>query len=141
LFVQAKANLRRLVSFREQQKHLMSIIGQWEAEETRYAGNPTSDLYILARTSKLDVQEQLTKNLTTQHQINVSLNVQRKDIEQICFEIEQIYNGVFDRVYESVREYYNLLDSLRFDSTVHDVEHDFINELYLFTCLRFGNVE
>ncbi|CAF3199107.1 unnamed protein product [Rotaria sp. Silwood2] len=141
LFVQAKANLRRLVSFREQQEHLMSVIGQWEAEEIRYVSDPTSDLYILARISKLDAQEQLTKNFTTQHHINVSLTICRKDIEQICFELEQIYDGRFDRECEPIREYYILLDNLRFDSTVIDVKHDFINDLYAFTCLRFGNIE
>ncbi|CAF1398568.1 unnamed protein product [Adineta steineri] len=141
LFCQGKANLRRLVSFGEQQEHLIGIIRRWESEETTYASNPSSDNYILAKTSKIDAEEELTKTFSVQHQINVALNVCRKDIEQICFEIEQIYNGRFDRQYEPVREYYILLDNLRFDSTVIDVQHNFINDLYEFTCLRYGNVE
>ena len=119
---------------------MTNTIRQWESEGVRYAHDPTSDLYVLARTNKLDAQEQLTKNFSIQHQINVALNVCRKDIEQICFEFEQIY-GTFDREYEPVHDYYILFDDLRFDSTVIDVPHDFINDLYVFTCLRYGNVE
>ncbi|CAF4128236.1 unnamed protein product, partial [Rotaria sordida] len=91
--------------------------------------------------NKQDAQEQLTKNFATQRQINVALNVCQKDIEQICFELEQIYDGRFDRGYEPIREYYVLLDNLRFDPTVIDVQHDFINNLCAFTCRRYGNID
>ncbi|CAF3728753.1 unnamed protein product [Rotaria sordida] len=141
LFCQGKADLYRLKSFREQERHLISVIGQWEAEEIAYADDHSSDHYILAVTNKQDAQEQLTKNFATQRQINVALNVCQKDIEQICFELEQIYDGRFDRGYESIREYYVLLDNLRFDPTVIDVQHDFISNLCAFTCRRYGNID
>jgi hypothetical protein len=141
LFCQGKANLRRLASFREQEEHLISIIGQWEAEEIVYADEPLSDHYILAGINKQDAQEKLTKNVDTQCQINVTLNLCRTDIEQNCLELEQIYDGRFHREHEPVREYYILFDNLRFDSTVIDVKNDFINDLYEFTCSRFGDIE
>ncbi|CAF1374053.1 unnamed protein product [Adineta ricciae] len=135
LFGQAKANLRRLESFREQQEHLIYMLGQWEAEEIVYADDPSSDHFILARTNKQDAEEELAKNVTTQHQIDVALNVCRGDIEQICYELGQIYNGKLDR------EYYILFDNLRFDSTIANVKHSFLNDLYKFTCHHFGDID
>ncbi|CAF1449537.1 unnamed protein product [Adineta ricciae] len=135
LFCQAKANLRRLESFREQQEYLIHMLGQWEAEEIAYADEPSSDHYIVAGTNKQDAEEQLAKNLATEDQIDVALNVGRRDIEQICYELGQIYGGKLDR------EYYILFDNMRFDSTIIDVKHSFLNDLYEFTCCRFGGIE
>ena len=83
----------------------------------------------------------MINNFSTQDQLSVALNVCRKDIEQICFELEQIYNGRFDIEYEPIREYYILFDDLRFDPSIVNVKHDFLNELYAFTCLRYRCID
>jgi hypothetical protein len=120
---------------------LINIITQWENEENGSAKDPTSVYNILVVKNQQDAQEQLMNNFDTQCQINASLNVCRKDIEQICFELEQIYDGRFDCEYESIREYYILFDDLRFDPSIINVKHDFVNDLYIFTCHRYRDIE
>ncbi|CAF0875166.1 unnamed protein product [Didymodactylos carnosus] len=141
LFCQAKVDLRRLVTFHEQEEHLISVIARWEAEEIGYEDDPTSNHYIQAVRNKQGAEEKLTKHFATQHYTEVALNVCRKDIEQICFELKQIYDGRFDYEYEPLREYYILFDDLRFDPSISDAKHDFVNDLYAFTCLHFRDIE
>jgi hypothetical protein len=141
LFCQAKANLRRLVAYDEQQEHLINVNAQWENEATDSTKDPTSVYNSLVVKHQQDAQEQLINNFATQHQINTTLNVCRKDIEQNCFELEQIYDGRFDCEYEPIRQYYILFDDLRFDSSIINVKHDFVNDLYAFTCLRYRDIE
>ncbi len=52
-----------------------------------------------------------------------------------------MYDGHFSRQYESVREYYILLDDLRFDSSINSIKHSFIEDLDAFTNCRYGNIE
>lgn len=120
---------------------MTSIIEQWEAQEIAYEDDPTSDFYTLAVQHKQDAQEQLMMNLETKHSTCIALNVCRKDIEQICFELEQIYHGKFDREHEHTREYYILFDDLCSDPTIHHVKHNFLNDLYTFTSLRYSDTK
>ena len=141
LFCRAKADLGRLASFHEQEEHLIKVIGQWEAEEIAYVDVSSSDHYITAVSNRRDAQKQLNDNFIGQSQVKTALNVCRKDIEQICYEFEQIYDGELDYDNGPIREYYILFDDLRFDPNITDVKHDFINDLYTFTCLHFGYIE
>jgi hypothetical protein len=141
LFCQGKVNLRRLLTFREQEEHLMNISTQWEAEEIGYANDSTSKHYLRAVRNKQKAQKQLTDNFDQQHQINIDLDLCQKEIKQICFELEKIYDGKFDCKYESIREYYLLLDDLRFDPSIMDIKHDFINDLYAFTIHHFDDID
>jgi hypothetical protein len=120
---------------------LINVIAQWEKEETGSTNDPTSVYNSLVVKSHQDAQEQLINNFATKHQTNAALNVCRKDIEQICFELEQIYDGKFDCKYGPIREYYILFDDLRFDPSIINIKHDFVNDLYVFTCLRYGDIE
>jgi DNA-binding FadR family transcriptional regulator len=132
LFFQAKVDLHRLITFSKHQEYLMSIIEQCKA---RYEDDSTSNQAVK------DTENELSENVHTQRYVEAALDVHRRDIEQICYELEQIYDGKFDKKYESIREYYILLDDLRFDHTMNNVKHSFINDLYTFTYLRFGNIE
>ncbi|CAF0720542.1 unnamed protein product [Adineta steineri] len=136
--VSTKVNLHRLATFREEEDHLINIIEQWEEKKVAYG---TSKHYRLASTNKQNAQEQLEENSRRQRETTIILNVYEKEIEQVCFELEQIYGGQFDRQHQSIREYYILFDDLRFDSTILNVEHDFLNDLYSFTYIRYGQID
>ncbi len=120
---------------------MINVITQWEKEATDSTKDPTSVCNSLVVKGHEDAQEQLINNFATQHQTNAALNMCRNDIEQICFELEQIYDGKFDCEYEPIREYYILFDDLRFDPSIINVKHDFVNDLYAFTCLRYRDIE
>jgi hypothetical protein len=126
LFFQVKIDLRRLITLNEHKEHLLNIIQHWKTQEIDNRENP---------------EDELSKTLSTQRYIEASLDVHRRDIEQICYELEQIYHGNFNRQYESVREYYILLDDLRFDPSINNVKHSFIKDLYSFTDRRYGDIE
>ncbi len=109
----------------EHKENLISITKHWKAEKI----------------NKEDTEEELSKTLSTQRYVEAALDVHRRDIEQICYELEQIYDGNFDRQYESVRQYYILLDDLRYDPSISNVKHSFIKDLYTFTDRRYGDIE
>lgn len=132
LFYQAKANLRRLIIFQEQEEKLSFIIEQQEAQEITYKDEPTSNFYKQAIQHKQDVQNQLMINLETKHNIHHALDI-------CCKDIEQIYHGKFYRQCEHIREYFILFEDLCSDSTIDNVKHDFLNNLYIFTYLRNEN--
>jgi len=123
----------------EHKQYLTSIIEQWKAQKIDYENDSMSNHYIEMVKNIKDTEELLSENLITQRYVEAALNVHRKDIEQICYELEQIYDGKFDDKYESVREYYILLDELRFDDSITNAKHSFINDLYKFTRLRYHN--
>jgi hypothetical protein len=135
LFFEAKSDLHRLIALNEHKQYLTSIIEQWKAQKIDFMSNH----YIEVVKNIKDTEELLSENLITQRYVEAALNVHRKDIEQICYELEQIYDGKFDDKYESVREYYILLDELRFDDSITNAKHSFINDLYKFTRLRYHN--
>lgn len=141
LFFQAKSDLHRLMTLSEHKDCLLSIIEQWKAQEIAYEDDSMSNDYILAVQNKEDTEKQLSKTVVTQRYVEAALDVHRRDIEQICYELEQIYDGKFDDKYKSIREYYILLDDLRFDSSINNVKHSFINDLYIFTRLRYRHIQ
>jgi hypothetical protein len=139
LFFEAKSDLHRLITLNEHKQYLTSIIEQWKTQKIDYEDDSMSNHHIEVVKNIKDTEELLSENLITQRYVEAALNVHRKDIEQICYELEQIYDGKFDNKYESVREYYILLDELRFDTSINNVKHSFINDLYKFTRLRYLN--
>ena len=80
-----------------------------------------------------EAETERQENLSQQRWLNVSLNQYRKDIEQICYELKQIYKWEFNRQYEACREYFNLLDDLRFDSSIELVAKNFLRDLLDYT--------
>ncbi|UJR17943.1 hypothetical protein I4U23_004842 [Adineta vaga] len=129
LFCEAKFSLRQLSALNEQKEHYNNIIESWHAEEIGYEDNPTSNHYQLAIRNKESIQKQISENVIKQRSTSVVLDRCRKDIEQTCYELEQIYNEKFDSQLELVREYSKLFDDLRYDSLIKNVRRDFLNDL------------
>ena len=127
LFFQVKTDLRRLVTLNEHKESLLFIIQCWKSQQEIDSGEYAED--------------ELSKALSTQRYTEAALDVHRRDIEQICYELEQMYDGDFNHQYEPVREYYILLDDLRFDSSINNTKNSFIEDLCDFTNRRYGNIE
>lgn len=143
LFCQAKVHLRQLIALAEQAEHLTSMLEQWHAEKTVYRDDHRSRHYQLAARSQCEAQEQLVQNSSKQHYTAVRLDQCRRDIEQACYELKQIYDydEQLDARFAPVREYLALFDDLRFDPSVSDAKNDFLNDLYVFNVQHFRDVE
>ena len=136
LFCQAKVDLRQWTTLCEQEESSLSVIERWEAEEIGNTDDSASTHYQLAVQNKREAQSQLTQSFTDRNRIDLSLKQCRQDIEQIIYELEQIFNGSFNSQNESIQEFSYLFDDLRFDPNINTVQHDFLNDLYVFICLH-----
>ena len=79
------------------------------------------DLRRLITLAEHDVEDQLATNLAEQDAIREALDQYCEQIERICVQLE------------SSREFFILFDELRFDASISNAKHDFLNRLYLFT--------
>ena len=125
----------------KQEEHLNSVIEYWYNQENAYKNHSTSTTYQSVSDNKEDAERELQGVLSQRRWLNVSLDQYRKDIEQTCYELKQIYRGEFDRKCEACREYFILFDNLRFDSSIETVQNDFLHDLFVFTRLYLDHID
>lgn len=116
-----------------EEEQLYFLVEQWHSEQIGHQDNSTSEHYQSSTKNRNNSQRQLDENFSQQYWLSISLNQHRKDLEQTVYELKQIFRYQFTREHDVCREYFILLDDLRFDSSIENVKHSFVNDLILFT--------
>ncbi|CAF4573062.1 unnamed protein product [Rotaria sp. Silwood2] len=117
LFCRCKMDLHQLAIYQKQARQILYFIEYWEDEEIRHKNEPHYRGYRLVTRNKDKALEDLKVNQDSQDSATISLNRCRRNIEQICYELEQIYGRRLGSDYKAVREYYELCDDLQFDES------------------------